>query len=368
MLSNRRQAEFSQDIARSTNCLQQLARESVRCPGRVPRTKNNYHCHFPVTSKFALPIRGLAKSQPRAPPLPIPRRLVSIAEGTAAQRVLPPRRKLGTSMQNHVARVTPFDVYFWRNPETWPHDPPGYVFLARAFDDIGRAKYGARWVESPTEPEEPEDPPDDADDTAWQQNELAYEQYERARDQANADFLRMRAEVARIIAHQCEVGNLITAVRPKSGGDMVELEPHSWNTENFGSRFSRCDMSLNDPFSNSRLHRSHWIYLTRDSLDKYLGKKPAVDEGAELDKSAESTQAGEDSITQPMSTTRMPTETEIEATIRERCPYPTAIPNDNDAYHLVKKSWPKVRRQRVRDVLKKTDLGSRQRKAGERAG
>ena len=25
------------------------------------------------------------------------------------------------------------DYSFWNDPERWPHDPPGYVFLARAF-------------------------------------------------------------------------------------------------------------------------------------------------------------------------------------------------------------------------------------------
>ena len=41
---------------------------------------------------------------------------------------------------------------FWRMPSEWPHDPPGYVFLARAFGEIGKAKFGDKWSEKENPP------------------------------------------------------------------------------------------------------------------------------------------------------------------------------------------------------------------------
>jgi len=268
-------------------------------------------------------------------------------------------------MSNHVHNINQFDGHFWNAPNSWPHDPPGYVFLARAFNEIGQAKYGTRWIESPEELEDPGDPPDDADYAAWHRNEIAYEQYERACNQPKADFQSMRADVARTIAHQSEVGNLVTAVRPKSGGAMVGLELYFWNTENFWPRFSHCDMSLNDPFADSRFHRSQWIYVTRDSLDKYLGKVPAINEVAPPDAREAPSQADAVSTSQPAKPSLRPPGTkEIKATLQHILPAPAVIPNDNDTYHLVKEHLPNVKRQRVRDVLAEPEFATRQRQRG----
>ena len=35
---------------------------------------------------------------------------------------------------------------FWARPHTWPRDPHGYVFLARAVEEIGRAMFGEEWT------------------------------------------------------------------------------------------------------------------------------------------------------------------------------------------------------------------------------
>ena len=56
-----------------------------------------------------------------------------------------------------------FDPQLWRHPEEWPHDPLNFVFLARAFQEIGHARYGDEWTDRYVEPEEP---PDDCDEAA----------------------------------------------------------------------------------------------------------------------------------------------------------------------------------------------------------
>jgi hypothetical protein len=110
---------------------------------------------------------------------------------------------------------------FWDHPEQWPHDPPGYVFLARGCHEVGRAMFGAKWAESWGEPGEP---PDDCDLATW-------DQYERECDEFQKAFVAMRAKVVRMIAEQCAKGILVAAVRPKAGGEMVRLEQHLWNLD-----------------------------------------------------------------------------------------------------------------------------------------
>jgi hypothetical protein len=162
-----------------------------------------------------------------------------------------------------------YDHQLWDHPERWPHDPPNYVFLARAFQEIGRARYGDQWTDSYIEPEEP---PEDCDDAAD-------EQYDRDCEKAEVEFENMHASIARTIAEQSELGNLATALRHRAGGQMNALEPYVWNTENVGPRFFRCQMSLSQPFQDPArvIFRSlQWIYVTRESLDRYIGGDSAA--------------------------------------------------------------------------------------------
>jgi hypothetical protein len=162
-----------------------------------------------------------------------------------------------------------YDHQLWDHPERWPHDPPNYVFLARAFQEIGRARYGDQWTDSYIEPEEPLEDCDDAAD----------EQYDRDCEKAEVEFENMHASIARTIAEQSELGNLATALRHRAGGQMNALEPYVWNTENVGPRFFRCQMSLSQPFQDPArvISRSlQWIYVTRESLDRYIGGDSAA--------------------------------------------------------------------------------------------
>jgi hypothetical protein len=166
-----------------------------------------------------------------------------------------------------------YDHNLWGYPERWPHDPPNYVFLARAFREIGRARYGDQWTDSYIEPEEP---PEDCDDAAD-------EQYDRDCEQAKVKFENMHASIARTIAEQSELGNLRTALRHKAGGQMNALEPCVWNTENVGTRFFRCQMSLSQPFQDAarvRFEPHYWIYVTRESFDRYIGGGSAAEPAA----------------------------------------------------------------------------------------
>jgi hypothetical protein len=197
-------------------------------------------------------------------------------------------------MLNSTKSLFPFDGQFWRDSKNWPRDRHDYAFLARAFHAIGRAVFADSWVESryDNEPDEPEEPDDNCDAETEGRYELAYENWERACAQAKIDFENMWDSIARKIAEACEAGTLVTAIRAKEGGKMVQLDADYWDTENFAVRFRRCDISLTSPFAKSRFDRSHWIYVSRDSLDSFLEQMPAIDLVAQPDTSEGLHQAG----------------------------------------------------------------------------
>jgi hypothetical protein len=150
-----------------------------------------------------------------------------------------------------------FDNSFWSSPEKWPHDPPGFVFLARAFDKIGRAIHGDQW----NEPQYPEEPENDDDEPAWE----AYERAEEAFERLKFELAERKVGVARTIAKQCEEETVMTAAR-RPQGEMVSLHWYHWNVDDLRTRFFRCEMCLEGERCS--------IFLDRDSLDAFLMTQP----------------------------------------------------------------------------------------------
>jgi hypothetical protein len=141
-----------------------------------------------------------------------------------------------------------FDDRLWRHPEDWPHEQCGYVFLARAFGEIGSALHGQSWIHArgANNPEEPKDPECDdgnsdddnsddddsddqwyyealnkktsdneCDDETWERYLRELKQYKLACKQAEAEFLSMWDSVWRKIAEECGAGTLVSAVARK---------------------------------------------------------------------------------------------------------------------------------------------------------
>ncbi len=150
-----------------------------------------------------------------------------------------------------------FDRSFWRSPKKWPHDPPEYVFLARAFNEIGRAIHGNQWKE----PEYPEEPENDGDENAWQ----AYERAEKEFEQLEIELANMKAKIAHFIREQCEKRNLVTAARVAQG-EMRDLEWYRWNIDDLRTMFFRCEVCLDA--------QRGWIFVTRNSLNGVLATQP----------------------------------------------------------------------------------------------
>jgi hypothetical protein len=150
---------------------------------------------------------------------------------------------------------------FWRTPSEWPNDPPGYVFLARAFDEIGVAMFGEKWSMKDEKTEQEVEPVDlDADDLALAETQ----------DEHEAMWVAIKAAIVR----GCAEGRLISAVRPKEGGNTEELDKGIWHSEHLDQRFYRCEMSPASPFKKGRRPETHWIFLQRQSLGQYLAVHP----------------------------------------------------------------------------------------------
>jgi hypothetical protein len=257
-----------------------------------------------------------------------------------------------------------FDHPFWAQPKSWPHDSPEYVFLARAFHDIGSATYHDRWVQPPrvNEPDEPEDPADDAGEEAWEMHDQEYERYENACEEARANCENMWANVAQKIAVACKDGTLGSAIRAKEGGEFIKLKDHHWNTENFTARFFRCDMSRSYPFAKGRLRRSHWIYVMRDSLDNYLGKQPETSEGFHQAGSSRNALGPREHKAQARG---QESAARIRAELKKIYADPVNdCPNMEKAWKLLRLKLPNARKEMTRRILHEPEFASQRRKRG----
>jgi hypothetical protein len=150
-----------------------------------------------------------------------------------------------------------FERSFWSSSKKWPHDPPGFVFLARAFQEIGRAIYGNQW----NEPKYPNEPEDDCDEPAWEDYGNAEKEFESLK----LKFEEMKVDVARVIAKECEKQNLVTAAR-RLQGEMLELAWHDWNIDDLQSRFFRCEICLEGERCS--------LFVTRKSMDGFMATQP----------------------------------------------------------------------------------------------
>jgi hypothetical protein len=211
---------------------------------------------------------------------------------------------------------------FWARPHVWPLDPDGYVFLARAVEEIGRAMFGQHWTGKEITTEHVRSLPDQAQGTVsdasyahdvlmklpkyskqlpspktvlppslnsvlsqpaglalFQVDSFTTEQWSaaqaavRRQQKERAPALQRLSQVQLNIVKRCESGELISAIRSRAGGDMREVPRAWWNTESWHNRFTMCQVNPKEPFGIGSAGDSYcWIFLTRESLDKYLQK------------------------------------------------------------------------------------------------
>jgi hypothetical protein len=174
---------------------------------------------------------------------------------------------------------------FWLDKNRWPRrDPSGLVFLARAFDELGRARFGPKWTGS----EGGAGPRPNVTMLVCEKSRSEFvRELRRQRGRGRALLnehpeLRSRCEaIQNEIADACERGKLASAWREVDGGDTLSLKPSMWSTDNLDARFYRCQMSFSKPFGDETGGEGYgWIFIDRASLDRLLGLPSAYVTGS----------------------------------------------------------------------------------------
>ena len=113
---------------------------------------------------------------------------------------MPPRtvkiEKSGHPIPSFTEWWSPLNNAFWSKPERWPKDVEGYVFLARAFNEIGKAMFGDYW--------------------------LGHEHLAKADWNTDPGLIARRAAVMDEIARRLGDDDLVAGTRPKVGGAITE--------------------------------------------------------------------------------------------------------------------------------------------------
>jgi hypothetical protein len=195
----------------------------------------------------------------------------------------------------------------------WPVEPPGYIFLAAAFEKFGTERFGDEWTgrERVTGralrvlPEIDSATSDDLDngfsylswarpdraaalvrpgtwlDTilgrarrGWQFSDedwaIATEASRRMFELDEPAF-RRGAGIRQEMGALAFSGHLVTYARPVRGGAMIAISPEAWNTEHLFGRFADCQISLSAPFGALRqVTDSCWIFVASGSPEEAL--------------------------------------------------------------------------------------------------
>lgn len=182
---------------------------------------------------------------------------------------------------------------FWVDEGKWPMDTQRYVFLARAFRQIGSARFGEQWTNN-----EPfatrRAAPELVALLSKRTTELSFDEVARLRELRAHDEAAIRPLIAQAeararavqeeVVRQCEAGVLRSALRPVHGGAMAVLPPAYWNGADPRRRFYLCQMDRFDPFGSGLAGEGFgYIFIERESLEAYLLSQPFAPKHAELD-------------------------------------------------------------------------------------
>jgi hypothetical protein len=185
-------------------------------------------------------------------------------------------------------------------PDWWPPDLPGYVFLARAVEKIGAARR-EDWTGAETTTEVVEPIPSKLDDAKpidkWHADGLlrvhrpelgrpnnpsgyisdftdehwriACELAQRLHVEGRPAIQRLRAAQNEIV-RSCAAGELVLQTRSVRGSPWNDFEKQWWNINKPEARFNRCRINPSDPFGDQPDENDHWIFVTEESLDQIL--------------------------------------------------------------------------------------------------
>ena len=146
---------------------------------------------------------------------------------------------------------------FWRNPNAWPFDAPGYVFVLRAIHSLGMNSFGDEW-------------PSDIQGA-----------------RSASDF----RDAALTLREHCAFGRLSAAIQ-WSDGTFDPIPAARWNTRDYEQWF--IDFKAPGTVVSDNWHPlanvpECWIFIERSGLDALLGRHAPQ---APLPAKAEETEAG----------------------------------------------------------------------------
>lgn len=179
---------------------------------------------------------------------------------------------------------------YWRNHKWWPVEMPGFVFLAKAVNQLGRSRYPVSWAGDEAWIDVPPPLPEDQDKAERAQVRRAYalldlpvaeielpmvlpkgfgkattiisrlseDDWDAARLlslEIAVPAAEKRArwdDVRELTATFFRVGGLHCHVRAVAGGPYEgPLKPEVWNTENTSARFGRCLIDLGNLYGQT---------------------------------------------------------------------------------------------------------------------
>jgi hypothetical protein len=194
-------------------------------------------------------------------------------------------------------------VEFWSRSLVWPMDSSEYVFLARAFHEIGRAAYAGQWTgEEPLAVYDiplPDSYNSSLDDQTHRRAvELIFRTSESYRlrtqslyylpeptpeewagakrlydemfEQSLPPFRRFDA-IVRLMVALLEAGHLDSGWRLEHGGEILPIARGLWNSEASLQRFQCCQFLIECPFREGRVVcNGQWLFISRRSLHDCL--------------------------------------------------------------------------------------------------
>jgi hypothetical protein len=193
-------------------------------------------------------------------------------------------------------------------PNWWPRDPTGYLFLGRAVEKIGATRHDD-WTGTELSTENVTHLPMTLNDATYFDRQRADILLSKHRpDLARPDFKigegahefteehwriacelaqRLHAErrpaIQRLRAVQDEIvrqsiaNELILRIRQIAGGPWKEFQQNWWNMDKPEQRFARCTIDPDYPYSarpSWKQNHDHWIFATLESLDRILKFDP----------------------------------------------------------------------------------------------
>jgi hypothetical protein len=182
------------------------------------------------------------------------------------------------------------------NPDWWPREPAGYVFLSHVVEKIGNALHGDDWTGEEATAEEIEPLPRRRKDASqanlldaerllqhyrpdlkrpavigW--NEFSEKHWKIAYDLAQ----RLRPALDRLHATQSEIvkmnetAELELRIQPRNGGPWRDFNKDWWNTDKLRLHFNRCRIDPDYPNGRpswSTEDNDHWIFATSQSVEE----------------------------------------------------------------------------------------------------